>query len=265
MDNRPIGFFDSGVGGLTCVKPLLEQLPNERVIYFGDTARTPYGSKGIDTVKAFSLQIARFLRDQDVKMLAIACNTVSSVAMEYLQEQLPDIPVIGTIQPAASRIAACCDKTNSIGIMATKVTVNSGAYQHAILKENSDLNIHAIACPALVPLIEEGLTKDTQIAPIIHHYLDDFVAEHRIDTLVLGCTHYPHIKGVIQKEFPGIHIINPSQTLADAVAAALKKNDMLAVQPKRDSIFYASDISDSFLHMMEELSGDRFTALQMEF
>lgn len=265
MDNRPIGFFDSGVGGLTCVKPLIEKLPNERVIYFGDTARTPYGSKGIDTVKAFSLQIARFLHDQNVKMLAIACNTVSSVAMDYLQEQFPDIPVIGTIQPAASRIASGCSEKNSIGIMATKVTVNSGAYQQAILKENSNLNIHAIACPALVPLIEEGLTKDTQIAPIIHHYLDDFVAQHNIDTLVLGCTHYPHIKGVIQKEFPWINIINPSETLADAVVTKLKEMDKLAVDPEMDSIFYASDVSDSFLHMMEELSGDRFTAHHMEF
>ena len=128
MDNRPIGFFDSGLGGLTCIRPLMKKLPEEKIIYFGDTARTPYGSKATSTIKAFSNEIAEFLVSKDVKMIVIACNTVSATCVDELQERFPQIPIVGIIQPAACKVADTCGSGNNVGIIGTKVTIASGEY-----------------------------------------------------------------------------------------------------------------------------------------
>ncbi|MBR4150010.1 MAG: glutamate racemase [Firmicutes bacterium] len=256
MDNRAIGIFDSGVGGLSCVKPLLERMPGEHVIYFGDTARTPYGSKSDETVREFSLQIADFLCRQGVKMLVSACNTISATALDVLREAHPGIPVIGTIEPAAAKIAKECGAGSSIGIMATRLTVKTGSYEKAIHRLAPELNIHSVACPALVPLIEEGFADEDVMDPVLHHYLDDFIGLHRIDTLVLGCTHYPFIEKHIASIYRGVKIINPAYTLTDEVQRVLSENGLLADGPKQEDRYYASDLSEPFMKMIRAISAE---------
>lgn len=253
MDNRPIGIFDSGLGGLTCIGPIAKALPGERILYFGDTARTPYGSKSRETVCEFALQIADFLVKNDVKMLAIACNTISATALPLLQESYPEIPVVGIIEPAASEVARRCTEANSIGIIGTKVTVKTSAYERAIHRIDPKLKVYQSACPAFVPLIEEGIIESDIMDSLIRYYLDDFVAYHRLDTLVLGCTHYPLIKENISRIYPQLTIINPSDCQAGAVEKALRENDLLADATAKESTFFASDLSENFIHMVDRI------------
>ncbi len=253
MDNRPIGFFDSGLGGLTCIPNLMTLLPNEKIIYFGDTARTPYGSKAVPTIQHFSRQIADFLVRNNVKMIVIACNTVSATCLEDLQKRFPDVPVVGIIQPVAERIADTCSNMNKIGIIGTKVTVNSGAYQELIHALNPKLDISAVATPAFVPLIEEGIIQNDIMDLTIQYYMDDFILENRLDTIVLGCTHYPLIRSNIQRLYPDVRIINPSEEIAYSIKRILKEKDMLAGDFEFENTFYASDLSENFLNMIERI------------
>ena len=254
MDNRPIGVFDSGVGGLTSINALNEVLPDESIIYFGDTARTPYGSKSPRTICEFSLQIADFLEKQGVKMLIIACNTITSVALKEIQKAHPTMLVQGIIEPAAQEVAKVCNKDNSVGIIATMVTTQSRAYENALYALKGDLNVHSQACPAFVPLIEEGAIESETMDTTIHHYLDSFVEQNKIDTLVLGCTHYPIIKKEIEKCCPSIKtIIDPSMALAEAAERMLGIHDMLAEKKTQKNIFYASDLSADFVNMINRL------------
>ena len=185
MDNRPIGFFDSGLGGLTCIPYLMKRLPDEKIIYFGDTARTPYGSKATSTIKRFSMEIAEFLIKSDVKMIVIACNTVSATCLEELRIKFPKTPILGIIEPAAERIAQTCTEDNKIGIIGTKVTINSGAYRHSIGAYSDNAKIYEKACPVFVPLIEEGITDNEIMDLTIRYYMDDFIEDNDIDTVVL--------------------------------------------------------------------------------
>ena len=253
MDNRPIGFFDSGLGGLTCITPLCKILPEERVIYFGDTARTPYGSKAPATIKSFSMQIADFLVSNDVKMLVIACNTISATCLSDLREKYPDIPIIGIIKPAAERVARVTSIDNHIGIIGTKVTISSGAYVKALRGINPDLNISSVACPAFVPLIEEGIINSDIMELTIKYYMEDFILENRIDTMVLGCTHYPLIRNSIERLFPDVRIINPSEEIVFAIRDELFRRDMQASGSKLTSTFYASDLSENFIRMIDSI------------
>ena len=257
MDNRPIGVFDSGLGGLTCIEPLLQTLPNERILYFGDTARTPYGSKSPETIEAFSLQIADYLVAQGAKILVIACNTISSTAIPALAARFPEIPIAGIIEPAAFMIARDCNPAQSIGIIGTKVTVHSRAYEGAITQRNSGLRIHAKACPAFVPLIEEGIIESEIMDLTVHHYLDDVVRCHGIDTLVLGCTHYPLILENLIRAYPLLQIIDPAQTLALAVRETLIQRDMLAEKPDGPNVFGASDLSENFVNLIHRIIKNR--------
>lgn len=253
MDNRPIGFFDSGLGGLTCIPNLMTLLPNEKIIYFGDTARTPYGSKAVSTIKHFSRQIADFLVYNDVKMIVIACNTVSATCVDDLQKRFPDVPVVGIIEPVAERIADTCSNHNRIGIIGTKVTIQSGAYQQLIHSHNPNLDLSAVATPAFVPLIEEGIIQNDIMDLTIKYYLDDFILENRLDTIVLGCTHYPLIRSNIQRLYPDLRIINPSEEIAYSIKRTLKKKDMLAGDFEFENTFYASDLSENFINMIERI------------
>ena len=222
MDNRPIGIFDSGIGGLTSIPYLLRQLPNERIIFFGDTARTPYGSKSIDTIRQFTMQIGDFMKSNDVKMMLVACNTISATSLDLLKETYPDIPIIGTISPTSRVIANKCNGMDRIGIMATKATVKSGVYIEKIKEKNYQLkNIYARECPALVPLIEEGIIDNEIMDLTIKYYLDDFIAENNIDTLVLACTHYPLIKRNLERLYPDVSIISSSKEVA--IAAKMER------------------------------------------
>lgn len=253
MDNRPIGFFDSGLGGLTCIPNLFSRLPEERVIYFGDTARTPYGSKAVSTIRHYADQIADFLASQDVKMMVIACNTITATCLEGLQERFPHIPIVGIIEPAAEKIAEKCDETSNIGVIATKVTIASDDYNIMIHEKNPALKVYSMATPAFVPLIEEGIVDNDIMDLMIKHYLDDFVETNKLDTLVLGCTHYPIIRKEIMRLYPQLKIINPSYEIIFRIEEILSEKGMLASGNDRENIFYASDLSENFENMIQKI------------
>lgn len=223
MDNRPIGFFDSGLGGLTSIPYLKEELPGERIIYFGDTARTPYGSKADSTIMNFAREISDFLIASDVKMIVIACNTVSAICLKDLQKRHPQIPIVGIIDSAAEKVVKSCGEMNKIGIIGTKVTVESHAYLKSIEKLGDNFKVFEKACPAFVPLIEEGIINNDIMDLTIEYYLDDFILENRIDTMVLGCTHYPLLMKTIRRKYPNLKIINPSKEVIHPIKKILKK------------------------------------------
>ncbi len=253
MDNRPIGFFDSGLGGLTCIPNLMKRFPREKIIYFGDTARTPYGSKAISTIKSFSGQIVDFLVKNNVKMIVIACNTISATCLAELQQRYPDIPVVGIIRPAAETIVKSCSTMNKIGIIGTKVTIQSSAYKKLVHSLNGDLDIYETPCPAFVPLIEEGIIQNDIMDLTIKYYMDDFILENRLDTIVLGCTHYPLIRSNIKRLYPALRIINPSEEIVNSIEKILVGKDMLAGDFEFEHVFYASDLSENFVNMIDRI------------
>ena len=253
MDNRPIGFFDSGLGGLTCIPYLVKKLPEEKIIYFGDTARTPYGSKAISTIRKFSMQIAEFLVNHDVKMIVIACNTISATCLNMLQEKFPDVPILGIIQPAAQKVINTCGSDNHIGIIGTKATIGSETYSTIIKTFRPVLKVYGKATPAFVPLIEEGIIANDIMEQTIKYYLDDFILDKRIDTLVLGCTHYPLIRDEIERAYPGLKIINPSEEVVGNIQYVLESQDMLAKGSTVKNTFYASDLSENFVNMIDRI------------
>jgi glutamate racemase len=256
MDARPIGFFDSGLGGLTCIPHLMKALPSERIIYFGDTARTPYGSKATRTIKNFAFEITDFLAENDVKMIVIACNTVSATCLSDLRFRHPQIPILGIISPAAHTVSRECFPESPVGIIGTKATVTSKAYRDKIQKFNPDLQIIEKACPVLVPLIEEGITDNSIMDLSIKYYLDDFVANNSIETLVLGCTHYPLIRKNITRLYPGLRIIDPSEEILTSINDALDEYKMKSDKPpaiESEHLFYASDLSDNFINMINKI------------
>lgn len=265
MDNRPIGIFDSGLGGLTCIPNLFGALPEERVIYFGDTARTPYGSKAISTVKAYTNQIADFLASQNVKMMVIACNTISATCLPELRQRFPETPILGIISPAAKKVAESCTEVNNIGIIATKVTIASGVYSESIEVLNPDLHVYTKATPAFVPLIEEGIIENEIMDLTIRHYMDDFITENNIDTLVLGCTHYPLIRKNILRLYPKLNIVNPSYEIVARIEEVLKTQNLLASNNDRENIFYASDLSENFVNMIQNILKTEKSDLILKF
>lgn len=265
MDNRPIGFFDSGLGGLTSIPYIMKQLPNERIIFFGDTARTPYGSKAVSTIKQFTRQIGEFLVKNDVKMIVIACNTVSATCLEDLRTAFPHIPVIGVISPTAKVVRDTCTEDDRIGIIATKVTINSNAYVEKIHQKAPELQVFSKACPAFVPLIEEGIIHNDIMDLTIKYYLDEFIAEHGINTLVLGCTHYPLLTENIRRLYPEMKIISSSKEVATAVQIELAKRDMLAGENEHENVFYASDLSENFVNMIQTILGKQKEELNIQF
>lgn len=265
MDNRPIGFFDSGIGGVTSIPYIMKMLPNERIIFYGDTARTPYGSKSTDTIQEFSVQIADFLVKKNVKMIVIACNTVSSVAVSVLRERYPDIPIIGCITPTAKEVSKLVDKNANIGIMATRGTVKAGVYGDKIGQLRPDVHIFSKACPAIVPLIEEGIIDHEIMDMTIKYYLDDFIQENQIDTLVLGCTHYPLIKNNISRLYPTLEIFSSSKEVAKAVEMELSERDMKAERKDGNDEFYASDLSETFVALIEKILGKEQETLKIGF
>lgn len=244
MDNRPIGVFDSGVGGLTVVSQIFNHLNNEKIIYMGDTARLPYGSKSKETVTKYSLQICRFLLTKGVKAIIVACNTASSNSLEYLQKEF-DIPIFGMVEPGVTS-ALHESKGDRIGIIATERTVRSKAYENLIQKKSPETIVYSKSCPLFVSLVEEGFF-DNEIAELtVKHYLDEFINKN-IDSLVLGCTHYPLLKNCIQKVMGKIKIIDPAETMAKELKHYLHQHDLLNENietPRHD--FYLSDNTDKF-------------------
>lgn len=252
----PIGVFDSGVGGLTVIREIMRQIPNERIVYFGDTARVPYGSKSRDTILKYSRQIIRFLKTKGVKALVVACNTASAVALEEIRAEL-DIPIIGVIKPGA-KIAAQTTKNGKIGIIGTETTVRSKIYSHFIQDLNPNLTVIGKACPLFVPLVEEGEFLKSSIAEeIAAHYLNDLKKEE-IDTLILGCTHYPLMRKLIGKIMgEKVTLVNPAYETARELKALLKhkglENQNEITKSENPYDFYVSDIADKFQQFAESI------------
>ena len=245
-DPRPIGVFDSGIGGLTAVRELFRVLPGEGVIYFGDTARLPYGSKSSETVTRFSLEIARFLVKQDVKCIVVACNTSSSVALETLERRL-DIPVVGVIEPGAEA-ALAASRHGRIGVIGTYGTVGSAAYTHAILRRRPDAAVIAHACPLFVPLVEEGWLDHPATRLVAETYLRE-LWEHDIDTLVLG---------------PGITLIDSAAETARAVARQLADSTLHAPRTAEAHVtFVVSDAPDQFKRVGKRFLGERVRDIEL--
>ena len=220
----PIGVFDSGVGGLTVVREMVRHLPNENIVYFGDTARVPYGSKSRKTIIRFSEQIIRFLKTKQVKAIVIACNTASALALEAVQDEF-DVPVLGVVIPGARAAVEATDK-GKIGVVGTEATVQSGMYTKVIQSMIPAVEVLEKACPLFVPLVEEGFKEHHVTQEIIDHYLDS-MKKTDIDAMILGCTHYPLLRSKI-RAYMGekIQIVNPAYETAMDVQKLLKERDM---------------------------------------
>ena len=218
---KAIGIFDSGIGGLTVLKEIVRKLPDENIIYLGDTARVPYGIRSAETVTRYSFENTNFLLSQEIKMLVVACNTATAVSLEAVKKEYP-LPVIGVLEPGA-RAAVAATKTRKIGIIGTEATINSGAYERAIKRLAPDIAVTSIACPLFVPLAEEGWTDNDVAELVAEKYLAPF-RKSGIDMLVLGCTHYPLLKAVISKAIgPGITLVDSATETAKEVADVLEK------------------------------------------
>ena len=244
----PIGVFDSGVGGLTVAREIMRQIPNEKIVYFGDTARVPYGSKSKDTIIRFSRQIVHFLKTKGVKAVVVACNTASALALETLQPEM-DIPVIGVVLPGA-KVAAETTKNGKIGVIATESTIESHLYNRVIQAHNPQAEVFGKACPRFCPLVEEGWLKDPVTVEVANRYLEPLLATG-IDTLVMGCTHYPLLRSTL-REIMGdkVNLVNPAYETALELKALLEEkglaNDSQDIPAKGKYQFYVSDAANKF-------------------
>ena len=256
-DARPIGVFDSGIGGLTVVKALRDLLPNETIVYLGDTARVPYGPKSPETVQRYALELAQILTQKNAKALVVACNTVSSVAMPMLTTKFP-VPVVGVIEPGA-RAALQATRNRHIGVIGTRATIRSGAYEKALRATDNNVRVSSRACPLLVPLIEEGLLDDDVTDRVIARYLEPLLSDG-IDTLVLGCTHYPLLAGAITRVLGRkIMLVDSAQNCARAVEEMLNRQSLRAAPQNRGELHVAlTDSADNFLNVARD-------ALQLSF
>ena len=244
----PIGVFDSGVGGLTVVREIMRQIPQEKIVYFGDTARVPYGTKSKDTVLRYSRQIVRFLRTREVKAIVIACNTASAYALETLQQEI-DIPIIGVVKPGA-RVAARETTGGHIGVIGTEATVGSHIYRDYIQGIRPDVQVFEKACPLFVSLAEEGWWKDPITEAVAERYLQE-MKERKVDTLILGCTHYPLLRSTVRKVVgEEIILVNPAYETAIDLRELLKREEMdnrgHNKTEENPYEFYVSDAAERF-------------------
>jgi len=253
--SAPIGVFDSGIGGLTVVSEIMRQLPDEDVVYFGDTARVPYGPKSPKTVQRYSREITSFLEDQGVKSVVVACNTATAHALDTIRADF-DLPIIGVIQPG-SRAAVRATRTGHVGVIGTQGTIASGAYQRAIREANQGVDVEAFACPLFVPFVEEGWLEHPATALVANEYLAP-MARAGIDTLVLGCTHYPLLKPVIARTMgPDVALIDSAQETAAELARMLTERGLRNPEAgrARRHRFIASDAPDQFLRVGQRFLG----------
>lgn len=246
--DMPIGMFDSGVGGLSVAREIMRQLPNEKIVYFGDTARVPYGSKSKDTILRYSRQIIRFLKTKNVKAIVIACNTASAFALEEIKEEI-DLPIIGVIKPGA-KTAVENTVNKRIGVIGTEGTVKSAIYEEFIHKLDEDVKVYGKACPLFVPLVEEGWLHDEVTDTVVKRYLSELM-DKDIDTLIMGCTHYPLLRNTIAKTMgEKVNLVNPAYETAVGLNELLIKHNLksdAAINCCREMYdFYVSDAPDKF-------------------
>ena len=250
IDDRkyaPIGVFDSGVGGLTVAREIMRQLPKEDIVYFGDTARVPYGSKSKDNIIRYSRQIVRFLQTKDVKAIVIACNTASALALDIVRNET-DIPVLGVIVPGA-KSALQTTQTKKIGVIGTEATIRSEMYTKVMKEMEPDVEVTVKACPLFVPLVEEGFAKHHVTEEIIEYYLKS-MKESDIDTLILGCTHYPLLRsGICAYMGEEVNIVNPAYETAMNLKQLLEEKQIakdVSEGARAEYDFYVSDAAEKF-------------------
>ncbi|MGQ9818506.1 MAG: glutamate racemase [Candidatus Kapaibacteriales bacterium] len=257
--NKKIGIFDSGVGGLSVLKQFLKYLPNESYVYLGDTARVPYGNKSKETIRQYAKECTNFLLRQDIKMVVVACHTVSAVALD-LVEELSNVPVVGMINPAV-RSALFLSRNKRIGVIGTRATINSNTYQKTLqsVDDSSQMHIFSKACPLFVPLVEEGFVNHPATKLIAEEYLDEF-RKLSLDTLILGCTHYPLLSKIIAEVLPDVELIDPGEQAAIYALRLLAEKNLLADdgeiisnQPKVQ--FFLTDLSLSFPEITKSFLG----------
>ncbi len=243
--NAPIGVFDSGIGGLTVVKEMMRALPGESIVYYGDTARVPYGNKSPETVTAYSRQIAKFLVSQNVKAIVVACNTISALALETIKAEF-DVPFVGVVKPGA-KMAAQATKNKKIGVIATEGTISSGIYERFLKATSPEVEVFGKACPLFVPLAEEGWTNDPITKQVAERYLAD-LKQKDIDTLVLGCTHYPLLRKLIGEVMgPEVTLVNPAYETAREIKYVLEDAHLLKEEATAAAYkFYVSDGAEKF-------------------
>lgn len=269
--NLPIGIFDSGVGGLTVYRALHERLPSERYVYLGDTARVPYGTKSLSTVERYAIENARFLEARGIKLLVVACNTASALALPAIRRSVA-VPVVGMIEPGARAVVREARESGRVGVIATESTVRSGAYKKAIEELAPAVEVFERACPLFVSLAEEGWAATDVARTVAEEYLRD-LRERGIAALVMGCTHYPILRDVIQKAVgEGVRLIDSGEAAAEAVEAVIEKEDLrrTGTQELRDlseagartrflcddlDHFYVTDAAERFAHVAERFLG----------
>lgn len=244
----PVGVFDSGVGGLTVAREIMRQLPNEKIVYFGDTARVPYGSKSKETILRYSRQIIRFLKTKGVKAIVVACNTASALALEEIRDEI-DMPIIGVVKPGA-KVAVEKTVNKRVGVIATEATISSGLYTDYIKAQDADVTVYSKACPLFVPLVEEGWLRDSVTEEVARRYLEE-LKEQNIDTLVLGCTHYPLLRNMIGKLMGDeVTLVNPAYETAVSLGELLEEKGLAAGNENRYASemydFYVSDAAEKF-------------------
>lgn len=253
LNDRPIGIFDSGIGGLTVVSALHKRLPGEDVIYLGDTARVPYGIKSAETVNRYALECALFLLNKGVKLIVVACNTASAVALPHLRELLK-APMIGVVEPGV-KAALHASINQRIGVIGTPSTIRSGAYQGRLRELASSAQVWGKACPLLVPLAEEGRLSGSIVETVLTEYLKPLV-NRKIDTLILGCTHYPLFKGTISKLTDGaVKLVDSAEATAEAVEEALLREGLLRTHGPGKVDCYVTDIPAQFSRLAKLFFG----------
>ncbi len=261
MNSAPLGVFDSGIGGLTVARALFERLPREAVIYFGDTARVPYGPKSPETVRRYSAEILTYLLRRGVKAVVIACNTSTAHALGALQQQSP-VPVVGVIEPGA-RAAVTATRSGTIGVIGTAGTIASGAYERAIKALRPAAQVHSQPCPLFVPLVEEGWFDHPAAELIAREYLEP-LKRAQIDVLVLGCTHYPLIKPLLARVMgPDVTLVDSAEETATVVARELERRDLLANGAAHDHRFVVSDDEPHFRKVGALFLGEKLKQVEV--
>ena len=255
INNSPIGIFDSGVGGLTVAREIMRQLPQEKLVYFGDTARVPYGSKSQTTIIRYTRQIIRFLQSKNVKAIVVACNTASAFALEEVADEI-DIPIIGVVKPGA-KVAAKTTKNNKIGVIGTAGTIDSKLYTKIIHQNNNKAQVLGKACPLFVPLVEEGWLNDSVTIEVAKRYLTPLM-ESGIDTLIMGCTHYPLLRTTIQEIVgEGVQLINPAYETTKELYKLLTETKLICngneLMLGNQYEFYVSDAADKFMRFADSI------------
>lgn len=257
----PIGVFDSGIGGLTVMHALMERLPHESMIYFGDTARVPYGPKSPATVTRFSFENVELLTRRGIKAVVVACNTATAHALPALRERF-DLPIVGVVGPGA-RAAVQATRTGRVGVIGTHGTIGSGAYERALLDLRSDLEVVSRACPLFVPLAEEGMTEHPAARLIAAEYLAPF-RDDGVDTLILGCTHYPLLKPVIAETLgPDVTLIDSAEETARETAELLAERELARADGRPEYRYLVSDLPDQFLRVGQRFLGERIEGVEV--